>query len=713
MIDGQGFIYRELFYPIEKDKFKQFLNIDSWTEKEDLFYVECYKIISQKVEQRQLVLKLLVDVVPELIVNENDHELLLNRSVGGYVFSNSVSLINIIFRFYKDSSFYKILLNELMFYLSQDQKHLQFIYKQFSLMSDQMIIQFLLDPLLTVKTREMFCYGMLLYQKDEESFIYSKKWIYLILNSLQAEFKSNWLVKVDQNLLLAHLEVLLFFFFHFPNNFIELLNESYTDLMDYDFFDFQTLYRCKKQMEIKWLQMIGDSKSALSQLEEVTSKLQHEGFTLFQILFSYRMLNVFDNSIYESFIQMIFEQFSSSNYVQNNEYDQKFLVLLSYMIPNKRNGFLEEVFWKKIDYSDQFREWLKKENHIDQDGVCLLQNLTDLQSHTNIASLYLSFLDHGSGYYFQLMEDPDYLMTESKNYFVYFFNELHQEKVLSRIELTQTVLLMRRLSGEFGYFKNMLVDVNLCSDFLYLFSSGEVMQLLNLNYTCFFKQLFKSFLTIQNDDSRFDLIQQWLDKFGVYIQLEDLADSSVKDADLNKLFDYLKLEKIINYNNKLQKDLHSDFRFEVPSFSIQKNKSFTALFKHVLAERRNTLFSIVKIQLFIGYLFDYHDGFNANNFVQLIDSIEESEWYFVKVLLVQPIYHYKSLFDYLKICINKYHAEFELENSLKSFKKAAYYIKHYQSDRSVSLKRAFSVSMVKSRPTITRLYELMDSLGSI
>tara|TARA_A100001015_G_C14515526_1_gene528305 strand:+ start:28 stop:243 length:216 start_codon:yes stop_codon:yes gene_type:complete len=71
------------------------------------------------------------------------------------------------------------------------------------------------------------------------------------------------------------------------------------------------------------------------------------------------------------------------------------------------------------------------------------------------------------------------------------------------------------------------------------------------------------------------------------------------------------------------------------------------------------------------------------------------------------------LFDYLKICINKYHAEFELENSLKSFKKAAYYIKHYQSDRSVSLKRAFSVSMVKSRPTITRLYELMDSLGSI
>ena len=50
------------------------------------------------------MLKLLVDVVPEIVVNETDQELLLNRSVGGYVFSNSVSLINIIFRFYKDSS---------------------------------------------------------------------------------------------------------------------------------------------------------------------------------------------------------------------------------------------------------------------------------------------------------------------------------------------------------------------------------------------------------------------------------------------------------------------------------------------------------------------------------------------------------------------------------------------------------------------------------
>ena len=81
-------------------------------------------------------------------------------------------------------------------------------------MTDQVIIQFLLDPLLTTKTREMLCYGMLLYQKDEESFAYSKKWIYLILNSLVNEYKSNWLVTVNQQVLLAHVEVLLFFFFH-------------------------------------------------------------------------------------------------------------------------------------------------------------------------------------------------------------------------------------------------------------------------------------------------------------------------------------------------------------------------------------------------------------------------------------------------------------------------------------------------------------------
>ena len=103
-----------------------------------------------------------------------------------------------------------------MFYIPLESKSLQLIYNQFSLLSDQLIVQFLLDPLLSVKSREMFCYGMLLFQKEEESFGYAKKWIYLILNSLMSEYKSNWLISVNHNNLVAHLEILLFFFFHFP-----------------------------------------------------------------------------------------------------------------------------------------------------------------------------------------------------------------------------------------------------------------------------------------------------------------------------------------------------------------------------------------------------------------------------------------------------------------------------------------------------------------
>lgn len=713
LIDGQGFIFKELFYPIEKEKFKQFLMSESWTEKEELFYVDCYKIISQKVEQRQLVLKLLVEVVPELIVNKNDDDLLSNRSVGGYVFTNSVSLINIIFRFYKDSSFYKILLNELMFYIPLESKSLQLIYNQFSLLSDQLIVQFLLDPLLSVKSREMFCYGMLLFQKEEESFGYAKKWIYLILNSLMSEYKSNWLISVNHNNLVAHLEILLFFFFHFPEDFLQLLSETYSDLGQYDFFDFHQLYRCKLQMEIKWYNVLNESKSVLTQLEEVSNKLQDEGFTLFQILFSYRMMSVFDQAIYELYVQNLFDQFSNSAFIQNNDYDPRFLTLLNYMIPSKKVGFIEESFWTKIDYSAQFREWLAKENHIDDDDVCLLNHLTDLQSVTNIATLYLSFLDHGSGYYFKLMEDPDYLMVEAKNYFQHFFNELNQEKVLSRFELIQTVVLMRRLSGEFGYFKNMFIDIDLCIEFLNLFEKGEVMSLLSLKYTGLFKELFNSFVQFNEGDVSYTLIQKWLNKFGIYIQPEDFTDSFVKETDLTKLFDYLKLENVLNYNHKLVREFHSGFKLEVPSFAIQKNKKYLSAIHSILNDKRSTLLSIVKIQLFVGYLFDYKHGFNANNFIQLIDSIKEAEWYFIKVLLVQPIYHYKSLFDYIKVCIKKYDDRFELENSLHSFKKAAALIHSFNNDRKTALKRAFSVTMVKSRPTVTRLYELLDSLSTI
>ena len=150
-------------------------------------------------------------------------------------------------------------------------------------------------------------------------------------------------------------------------------------------------------------------------------------------------------------ILIVFDHFTFSGYMNSFISDSHMLSLIKYIIPTVKVGYIDDAFWEKVDYSVAFKEWLVSEQLIDENGYCLLESVKDLQKYANQETLYISLLEEGSGYYFKLMEDPEFLKSESTLYFDLFFILLNQEKSCYCIDLTQLTLLMRRLSVEFEF----------------------------------------------------------------------------------------------------------------------------------------------------------------------------------------------------------------------------------------------------------------------
>lgn len=713
LIDADGYMLKPLFSPIQKDKFLIHLNQTDWSSELDLFYVSLHHILVSKSQQRQFMMTLFMNIAPELVSHFSADEQLFNHVNEDIKLARPESLTSLIFSSYSDSSFYKMVLNDMMDHVVDDNDYTLFIYQQFSSLSEQRCVQYLVDPMLTVKTRDNLCYGLMINQSNQDSFGYSKKWIYLVLTLFQTEIKKDNQSSIKSDILVPYLEIMLFFFFHFPLDVCHLIDESFSDLKQVLSLDFHVLFQCKAAMEELWSHSVNQSDTVIDQFRDVVTTLKSNRYSLFEIISSYRMTSFFDQQTYETYIVDFFDDYVTADFATQYVPDRQVLKLSSCLCSGGKLDTTAAEFWSPIEYGSLFKTWLEKYNLIDSRGLCTLTSLADLSAYITHSTLYLSFVDKESEYYFKLIENPDYLMAESKLYFDKFFNILNHETQLTRLDVLSHVLLMRRLSVEFGYFSSFSLDVTWLETFLKLFDHTDVMALLDLGYTTLIYNIFKPYLRFTGDQLQLESVSQWISHVSVFVTVEDLINQNIKSSDATVFHRYLVAQEFLDSRGRLLKEITQHRVYDVSSFSIQKNKSYSESFHHIIASKRHSLLTVIQIQLFISHLFDSAGRFSERCFVQFMQQLTESDWFFVKVLLVQPIQHFDSLFDCIHLSIKTIDSSFVLKDTYASFSKAAELISKRQENKTDKIQHIFSTSTIQSKPNSVGLSELMERVGTV
>ncbi|RAP31688.1 hypothetical protein DID76_02450 [Candidatus Marinamargulisbacteria bacterium SCGC AG-414-C22] len=631
--DESGYMLQSL--DITKDQLKIILGVQSWTDSEEQFYLYIRDYWTTVLQQRSFFLNLLVEHCPSYVVGEQRDDIAVAEMLLQTDRFNSNSLLAHTVQQVTVDSSHKFILNDFVRYLYGHDILMNHFYVLMKSLSHDKVLQLLLDPVLSVLVRDAICDGILIYDHAVDVDLRSKKWTHIILNSILKELKEVWSAPVHETQAITHLEVLLYFFIHYPAELLDIFTDSFGDIKDYFFFDFHSLYAARNRFQVHWDVLQLDYDLSFDLLQHTASAMLKEGFLLFEILFSYRSMSFYNGVTYQLFCTNIAEQRGVVGTDHFSDMDRTFYNYLFYALPQVGHAVIERDFWNSIDYGLQLRQFLESEQLITRSGTCHIYRYDDFVAYYNIETIYLKIVDQGAGYYEKLRADKVFCASESERYFRHFFSQLADGVFMKKLPFCAQLLLLRRLDVEFGFFPHLEqhTDDFICFsqhlaavDYDYL--SGESAQL-------YFISLFKGAPYYLSKQFQVHAIGNWVDHFAIVVKAADFTSFDINKRDADAFISFLQSIHYLDKDQRLGKYSEKDVYVDNSRWDFRQSEFLFTCFYDIVKQKRMLLKTMIVMQVYVYQCLYDEQCLFKQTFIHLNTLLDDTYWSCLNLILEQ------------------------------------------------------------------------------
>lgn len=504
--------------------------------------------------------------------------------------------------------------------------------------SDQ-LLSILKHPSLTLQFRHFVLFGILYDEKESNKFSDNTSWETRVVHSLLKDLSLAWLSKSDTDSPHIHIEILLFFFIHFPSAIKSNCHEYYSSILESTGINFPKLFYGVEHIEM----ILSQPRYVVLTLDlflEIIENLFATGFSLFDCIFCFKACSYYDSSIEHEWLSTVLKKEPMTAYSITPNWMH---IIYELMCTDQKIIYVPDSFFETTVYHHAFKKWLITEGHLTSKNCLTLLTYQDFLSFYNPSEIYSELMATVSTMVSAKPLQTQLIQSIAESFFESIFYNLTPFITPGSIHYHELKLVLDILPIPLPYYEKIL-QLNYLKEFQSALFNYQLVSLLDIRFLDFVIALIHDANHGISTTKKRNLIESIPIKCTLNHAIFDPLSNQQKSA-----FKAYLIEHHILVND------HIYYRkSELIKRSLETSKeyyeSFTLLDKYILAQT-TLLDSALTIIAQLGYILLYPADIARRHFIDLFGTIHDHEWVYINHLLPQTLNN-QSVQDLLQKFIN-------------------------------------------------------------
>lgn len=576
-------------------------------------------------QQRYHVLDIFIKEAPSFFIRKTSMLSSLNRDTGVSFLHDDPAYLDYLFNVLLMAGNNPLALQELFTFIIKHPPLKSQFFDYIKIIPSDSLLRIISNPYLSIDQRHFILYSLLhdekgCYNKDN-----SDTWENRVVHTLLSDLTHSWITNISSDNAKPYIEILLFFFIYFPNSIESFCFPYYMSLYKQTGICIPKLFSCKEALE-RLFSSHPILTPSLDTLRHSINDLLESGFSLFEILVSFRASVYFNASIEQEWLSFLLTKETSYSISYMPSW---FLNIFDLLCIKQTTCFVSDSFFETSINHQAFKRWLIKEGHLSTHNILSLTTLDDFLKYYDPYDVYHQLADDISSMISTKYISKDSINLLAKPFFESLFYDLSTFSQKPTIHVLECSILLDMIEVPSSSYEKAFL-IRQLGDFQQALYNHHLSSLLNVSFMPYIMCLLKTpscSISLDKKDILMDSIPIFLD-----LSHSIFSSLSEKQKSAFKLF-------LVNHD-LLQHNIINRYAFE----SFKKDSlrlkeyydAFLLLDKYMITQQSLLESALITIAQ-LGFILLYPEPIGRIHFLNQFASILDHEWVYITHFLNQSI----------------------------------------------------------------------------
>lgn len=349
-------------------------------------FIQLKAITEQAHAQQQHALAVLSETVPDLIVGAQPVST-PSASPSHTVFHAPPTILDLIFSGLVTSQSCPAMFHDSLAHIFQTASLKERFVRHIKHIPSSRLLPILSHPDLRINERHMLLYSLFHDEKNRYHLPSQQGWPHLVAHTLLTDWEALWQTATTRTQRHVYLELLLFFFVHYPSILTNLYESLYTDIYQQTGLCFPTLFSCAHHLS-QALASLSEPLTA-SAFTRIAHTLFEQGYSTFEVVFAFRQHPAYHP---DSEKQWINHWLDTPQPYAFSEIPNWFYRLIDGCFPPNRPLYVPADLFNSTALHRAFKDWLITESLLDDMNCLSLTSLDAFKERYTLGLVYQQLL---------------------------------------------------------------------------------------------------------------------------------------------------------------------------------------------------------------------------------------------------------------------------------------------------------------------------------
>tara|TARA_B100000427_G_scaffold242924_1_gene205875 strand:- start:9531 stop:18770 length:9240 start_codon:yes stop_codon:yes gene_type:complete len=576
-------------------------------------------------QQRHHCINILIAESPSFFIRQTSAPSLLNQDLGITFFQDDPCYLDYLINLLFISGSNSLAMKEFFSFLTSNLALKTKFFNYIQLLPTDLLRHIITHPQLSIDQRHLILFSLLHDEKGRYHTLDHDTWESRVVHTLLTDLLSPWFTNFNPETNQTYIEILLFFFIHFPTSISSVCLEHYHPIFRQTGICIPKLFACKDQLEILF-STYNIIFLDLNNLIRIMKDLSQIGYSLFELVISFRSSVFFNPDLEQQWLSLYLETEITHS---TGPAPAWFINLYKQLCIKQKLVYVADSFFESSLYHQALKRWLIAEGHLTTHNMLSLLTFDDFLHFYDPQTIYRILVDDISAMISPQGMTQDTIDRLAEPFFESVFFHLQAFSIKSTVHITECSLLMNMIPlPATHYEKSRLLDK--LHRFEHALFSYNIVSLLNVSYIPFVMTLLQS----ETDTICLSKKDALLDSITISLDLTHSSFDSLSKKKKSSFHKFLIDNNILHHRslNLLQLDL-----LKQDTAKRQEHyECFILLDKYLIAQK-TLLESALTIIAQLGYILLYPFPIARIHFLDLFSSLHDHEWIYITYFLKQSL----------------------------------------------------------------------------